>query len=70
MTGERIVDHTQKSNKYNCVIYDSYFDLTIGACADLKVRVYSEKGNTLSLEVDCSPTVFTAICISLKLLIS
>lgn len=46
--------------------YDSYYDLVVGACADHKVRVYTDKGMNLALEHDTSPTQFSSICISIK----
>ena len=62
---KRLVEHAQKANKYNCVTYDSYDDLVIGACADQKLKVFSKKGQYCEMEYDSSPTVFTAMCISL-----
>jgi WD40 repeat protein len=41
---DRAVDHALKNNKYNAVAYDSHYDLVIGACADQRIRVYTEKG--------------------------
>jgi len=47
-------------------VYDSYYDLIIGAGIDGKFRVYAEKGTTLVLEQDTSPTIFTYLCVSVK----
>ncbi|CAD8184741.1 unnamed protein product [Paramecium pentaurelia] len=63
LSGERILEHAQKQNKYQSLCYDFEYDLVIGV-SDQKLKVYHEKGQNMVLEVDTSPTQFSAICIS------
>lgn len=60
---ERMVEHAQKLNKYNCLHYDPDFDLVVGV-SDQRLKVYNEKGQNLVLDLDTAPTQFSAICVS------
>ncbi|CAD8095102.1 unnamed protein product [Paramecium sonneborni] len=53
LSGERILEHAQKQNKYQSLCYDFEYDLVIGV-SQQKLKVYHQKGQNMVLEVDTS----------------
>lgn len=64
----REVEHAcDKKYKYNAVTYDIEWDLVVACCADSKLRIFSDKGQSQVYEYDTTPYQFTSVLICKKM---
>lgn len=62
------VEHVcDKKYKYNAVTYDIEWDLIVACCADSKLRLFSDKGQSQVFEYDTNPYQFTSVLICKKM---
>ncbi|EAR91430.2 WD repeat protein, putative (macronuclear) [Tetrahymena thermophila SB210] len=59
---QKMIDHTSKAGvKFTMVAYDPDYDLVIKCTIDNKVKLFSDKGQTLLYDMDIQPITFTYV---------
>jgi hypothetical protein len=64
---QRDIEISLKESKFNAVTFDIEKDWIIAGCADSKLRLFGEKGNTVLFEYDTAPCQFTSVLLQKQL---